>query len=59
MNRFEQDLRQLFEQLKKFVFLDIYGEIHEEKVEFYRSMVQTCFPNSRNHVEISRFRLWI
>jgi hypothetical protein len=49
----------LIYKLKEFVFLDIHGEIHEEKVESYRSMVQTHFPNNRNHVEISRFRLWL
>ncbi|CAF2946704.1 unnamed protein product, partial [Rotaria sp. Silwood2] len=56
---FEQDLCQLVEQLKQFVFLDIYGEIPYEKAEAYYSMVQTRFPNSRNHVDISRFCLWL
>jgi hypothetical protein len=59
VNIFKEDLYQLVEQMKEFVFLDLHGEIHEKKVEPYRSMVQTCFPNSRNHVEISRVRLWL
>ncbi|CAF4256923.1 unnamed protein product, partial [Rotaria sordida] len=41
---FEQDLSQLVEQLKQFVFLDIYGEIFQEKVEPYRLMIQSRFP---------------
>ncbi|CAF2953042.1 unnamed protein product [Rotaria sp. Silwood2] len=56
---FEQDLCQLVETLKEFIFLDIYGEIHKEKVEPYRLMAQTRFPNSRINVEVSRFRLWL
>ncbi|CAF1369589.1 unnamed protein product, partial [Rotaria sordida] len=56
---FEQDLCQLIKELKEFTFLDIYGEIHYEKVKAYRSMVQTRFPHSRVDVEISRFRLWL
>ncbi|CAF1405832.1 unnamed protein product [Rotaria sordida] len=56
---FEQDLCQLVEKLKEFTFLDIYGEIHKEKVEPYRLMAQTRFPNSRINVEVSRFRLWL
>ena len=56
---FQHDLNELFEQLNKFVFLEILGEIHEEKVEPYRSMVQRNFPNSQCHVEIAKFRLWI
>ncbi|CAF3478549.1 unnamed protein product [Rotaria socialis] len=48
---FEQDLCQLVEKLKEFTFLDIYGEIHIEKVEPYRLMAQTRFPNSRINVE--------
>ncbi|CAF3841972.1 unnamed protein product [Rotaria sp. Silwood1] len=32
---FEQDLCQLVEKLKEFMFLDISGEIHYEKVESY------------------------
>ncbi|CAF4363021.1 unnamed protein product [Rotaria sp. Silwood2] len=55
---FEQDLCQLIGKLKDFIFLDIYGKIHYEKVEPYRSMVQARFPDSRIDVEISRFRLW-
>ena len=56
---FEQDLCQLVEKLKQFTFLDIYGKIHREKVEVYRSMAQVRFPHSRTDVEISRFRLWL
>ncbi|CAF4984150.1 unnamed protein product [Rotaria sp. Silwood1] len=56
---FEQDLCQLVEQLKQFVYLDIYGKIDPEKVEPYHLMVQTRFPNSRNDIQISRFSLWI
>jgi hypothetical protein len=56
---FEQDLCQLVEELKEFTFLDIYGEIHSEKVEPYRLMAQARFPNSRIDVETSRFRLWL
>jgi len=56
---FQHDLNELFKQLNEFVFLEILGEIHEEKVEPYRLMIQRNFPNSRYHVEITRFRLWI
>ncbi|CAF3660703.1 unnamed protein product [Rotaria sp. Silwood1] len=56
---FEQDLSQLVEQLKQFVFLDIYGNISSKKVKPYRLMVQTRFSNSRFDVHISRFRLWM
>jgi len=56
---FEQDLCQLVEQLEHFVFLDIYGVIPYEKVQAYRSMVQTRFPNCRSHTDISRFGLWL
>ncbi|CAF4621441.1 unnamed protein product [Rotaria sp. Silwood2] len=56
---FEQDLCQLVEKLKEFVFLDIHGEIDYKKVEAYRSMVQVRFPHSRIDVETSRFRLWL
>ncbi|CAF4190960.1 unnamed protein product, partial [Rotaria magnacalcarata] len=56
---FEQDLCQLVEQLKHFVFLDIYGAIPYQKVQAYRSMVQTRFPNCRSHVDVSRFCLWL
>ncbi|CAF4621403.1 unnamed protein product, partial [Rotaria sp. Silwood2] len=59
VNVFEQDLCQLIEKLKEFTFLDIYGEIHYEKVEAYRLMIQNCFPHSQNDVEVSRFRLWL
>ncbi|CAM4748523.1 unnamed protein product [Rotaria magnacalcarata] len=56
---FQQDLCQLIEQLKQFVFLNIYGLISCEKVEAYHSMIKTRFPNSRSHVDISRFSLWL
>ncbi|CAF3427368.1 unnamed protein product, partial [Rotaria sp. Silwood2] len=56
---FEQDLCQLVEKLKEFVFLDIHGEIDYKKVEAYRSMVQVRFPHSRIDIETSRFRLWL
>ncbi|CAF4057748.1 unnamed protein product, partial [Rotaria sp. Silwood2] len=56
---FEQDLSQLVKNLKEFTFLDIFGEIHYEKVEPYRLMAESLFPHSRVDVEISRFRLWI
>ncbi|CAF4534545.1 unnamed protein product, partial [Rotaria sp. Silwood2] len=56
---FQQDLSQLVNQLKEFVFLDIYGQIHRDKIEPYRSMVQMCFPNGRVHIEMTRFHLWI
>ncbi|CAF4236644.1 unnamed protein product [Rotaria socialis] len=55
---FEQNLCELVEQLKEFVYLDIYWYTDPEKVEPYRSMVQKRFPNSQLHIEISRFRLW-
>ncbi|CAF1022929.1 unnamed protein product [Adineta steineri] len=47
------------EQLKEFVYLDIYGRISNDKVEPYRLMVQKRFPNSRIYIQISRFSLWI
>ncbi|CAF4789155.1 unnamed protein product [Rotaria sp. Silwood1] len=56
---FEQDLCQLFEGLKQFVFLNIYGTIPVEKFEPYRLMTQCRFPNSQFDIQISRFRLWI
>ncbi|CAF3061045.1 unnamed protein product [Rotaria sp. Silwood2] len=56
---FEQDLSQLFDQLKEFIFVDICGIIPREKVEPYRLMAQTRFPNSRIDVQLTRFRLWI
>ncbi|CAF3090042.1 unnamed protein product, partial [Rotaria sp. Silwood2] len=46
------------EKLKEFVYLDIYGHINREKIEPYRTMVRTRFPNSRLYIDISRFRLW-
>ena len=58
-NIFEQDLSQLVEQLKQFVFLDIYGQISERKLQSYYSMIQSRFPNSQFDIQISRFRLWI
>ncbi|CAF0998932.1 unnamed protein product [Rotaria sordida] len=59
VNIFEQDLCQLVEQLKQFVFLDIHGKIDPGKLEPYRSMIQKCFPCSIIDIELSRFRLWI
>ncbi len=56
---FEQNLCQLVENLTEFVFLDIYGDTYPEKIEPYRSMVKRRFPNSRLHIETSKFRLWI
>jgi hypothetical protein len=56
---FEQDLCQLVEQLKQFVYLDIYGDTDYEKVEPYYLMVQKRFPNSRIYIQPSRFSLWI
>ncbi|CAF1014432.1 unnamed protein product, partial [Rotaria sordida] len=56
---FEQDLCQLIEQMKKFTFLVIYGQIQPDKVESYRLMVQTRFPNTRSVVERTRFCLWL
>ncbi|CAF3302310.1 unnamed protein product, partial [Rotaria sp. Silwood2] len=56
---FEQDLSQLFEQLKQLVYLDIHGDTSSEKIEPYRLMVQTRFPNSQIDIQISRFRLWM
>ncbi|CAF1266246.1 unnamed protein product [Rotaria sordida] len=56
---FEQNLCELVQNLKELVFIDIYGRIHSEKIEPFRSMVKRRFPNSRLHIEISKFRLWI
>ncbi|CAF3698203.1 unnamed protein product [Rotaria sp. Silwood1] len=56
---FENDLSQLVEQLKQFVYLNIYGHIIDEKVEPYRLMIQKRFPNTYFSIEKSRFRLWI
>ncbi|CAF0879798.1 unnamed protein product [Adineta steineri] len=50
---FQQDLSQLIEQLKHFMFIDIYGLISFRKVESYRLMIQTHFPNSQFDVQIS------
>ena len=55
---FEQDLYQLFEQLKELTFLDISGKIDCIKIDRYHSMARTRFPDSRIDVEMSRFRLW-
>ncbi len=55
---FEQDICQLVEELKDFVFLDIYGRIDYGKVTPYQSMIQRRFPNSRCDIETSRLRLW-
>lgn len=41
------------------MFLDIRGAISCEKVDAYRLMAQTRFPNSRIDVHQSRFRLWL
>ncbi|CAF3951186.1 unnamed protein product, partial [Rotaria sp. Silwood1] len=56
---FEQDLCQLVQQLKEFVYLDIYGNIDYDKVEPYHLIVKKRFPNSRIYIQISRFSLWI
>ncbi|CAF4074295.1 unnamed protein product, partial [Rotaria magnacalcarata] len=56
---FQEDLSELFDQLKQIVFLDIYGKIPREKVEPYRLMIQSCFPDSQFDIQMSRFRLWI
>ncbi|CAF3299899.1 unnamed protein product [Rotaria socialis] len=57
--RFEQDLCELVEQLKQLVYLDIHGEINDEKLESYRLMVQKRFSDAHFSIEKSRFRLWI
>lgn len=59
MNVFEQDLNQLVERLKHFVFLDIHGKIDPGKLNPYRSMVQKCFPHSKIEIELTRFRFWL
>jgi hypothetical protein len=59
VNVFEQDLYQLFEQLKQLVYLNIYGKIWNEKVQLYRLMIQTRFPNSHVDIHLARFRLWM
>ncbi|CAF4348904.1 unnamed protein product, partial [Rotaria magnacalcarata] len=51
-NVFEQDLSQLIERLKEFVFLDIHGKIDPEKLESYRTMAETCFPQSQYYHQI-------
>ncbi|CAF4748963.1 unnamed protein product, partial [Rotaria magnacalcarata] len=56
---FEEDLCELVEQMKDLIFLDIHGEIHEEKVEPYRSMVQALFLYNRSDIGMFRFRLWL
>ncbi|CAF3362472.1 unnamed protein product [Rotaria socialis] len=58
-NVFEQDLSQLIERLKEFVFLDIHGKIDPGKLEAYRTMAATCFPQSRIEIGLTRFRLWM
>ena len=59
MTIFEQDLSQLIESLKEFIFLDINGKIDYRKVKPYHLMVQTQFPDSRSIVEASKFSLWL
>ncbi|CAF1204803.1 unnamed protein product [Rotaria sp. Silwood1] len=59
MKFLELDLSQLLEQLKQFVFLDIYGINLREKVESYRFMIQSRFLNSQFDIQISRFRLCV
>ncbi len=59
VNVFKNDLCELIEKLKQFVFLDIHGQIDHKKVKPYRSMVKKCFPHSKMDVKSSRFRLWI
>jgi hypothetical protein len=59
VNIFKIDLCQLFSQMKELVFPDIHGEIHDEKLESYHSMVQTLFPYGRIHIEPFRFRRWL
>ena len=44
--------------MKQLLFLDIHGEIHKEKIEPYRPMVQTLFPHARIDIELFQFRLW-
>ncbi|CAF4893833.1 unnamed protein product, partial [Rotaria sp. Silwood1] len=53
------NLCQLVQQLKEFVYLDIYGNIDYDKVEPYHLIVKKRFPNSRIYIQISRFSLWI
>lgn len=56
---FESNLSQLFDQLRRLVYLEIYGKIPLTKVEPYRIMAQNRFPNGRIDIDMSRFRLWI
>ncbi|CAM4783662.1 unnamed protein product, partial [Rotaria magnacalcarata] len=49
----------VFERLKKLIYLDIYSKIHFEKVEPYRLITQNRFPNSHFDVQVSKFRLWV
>ena len=56
---FEEDLSQLVQNLKHFVYLDIYGQINEQKLESYRLMVERRFPHAYFSIEITRFRFWI
>jgi len=57
----EEDLCQLTEHLKQFVYLDIHEQINPEKVEVSRLMVQKRFPNPNSYfsIEIARFHRWI
>ena len=55
----EQDLCQLVTHLKQLVFLDLYGKVWQQKVELYRDMLDTRFPNSRHAVNLFRLRLWL
>lgn len=56
---FEEDLSQLVQNLKDFVYLDICGQINEQKLESYRLMVERHFPHAYFWIEKTRFRLWI
>ena len=49
---------ELTHRLKKFIYLDINAQINQKKIEPYRMMVQTYFPNSRVFINRFRFRLW-
>ena len=55
----EQDIRQLVTHLKQLVFLDIHGNVWEEKMEVYRDMLHTRFPNNRHTVNLFRLRIWL
>lgn len=52
---FEQNLCQLVKELKEFTFLIIYGEIHNEKIEAYRSMVQVRFSHIEDNFHKSNY----